>query len=77
MGSDLVLLTVEEAAAKLKIHPKTLYRNREIPRVELSDGTIRWIESELDSFIRSKITRKPKAQKRARLAVMRSSRDTR
>lgn len=55
--SDLVLLTAEQVAAKLGWHVKTVYRNREIPRLEIG-GSVRWAESQVDAFLLTKITRK-------------------
>lgn len=61
--SELVLLTAEQAAAKLMIHPKTLYRNTDIPRVQIG-SKVRWVESQIDQYILSRMTRKPEPKKR-------------
>ena len=62
--SDLVLLTADEVAAKLKVHVNTVYANTDLPRVEVSPGTIRWIESQVDQYLLGKVSRKPKAPKK-------------
>lgn len=57
-------LTAEEVAAKLKVHVKTIYRNTQIPRVEIEGIGVRWVEADVDAWIRSQMTRKAKPQKR-------------
>jgi excisionase family DNA binding protein len=51
------LLTAEQVAEKLQVHVKWVYRNREIPRVELG-GHVRWDEAQVDAWIQLKTTRK-------------------
>lgn len=58
------LLTAEEVAAKLKVHVKSVYKNREIPRLEIEGVGIRFLESQVDAWLQSRITRKAKPQKR-------------
>jgi predicted DNA-binding transcriptional regulator AlpA len=62
------ILTAEEVAAKLKVHVKTVYANREIPRVEISPGVVRFCEADVEAWVRSKVTRKAKPDKRLRAA---------
>lgn len=45
------LLTVKEAAEILRCHPKTIYRNRDIPSVEIPGIGIRIKESDLECLI--------------------------
>ena len=47
------LLTVKQAADYLQIHPQTLYRNKEILRIEITGG-IRFKESELEKYLDQK-----------------------
>jgi len=47
------LLTVKQAADYLQIHPQTLYRNKEIPRIEITGG-IRFKKSELEKYLDQK-----------------------
>lgn len=58
------VLTADEVAAKLKVHVKTVYKNREIPRFEISPGVVRFSEEAVDNWLRSKISRKAKPIKR-------------
>jgi excisionase family DNA binding protein len=58
-----VYLTASELAGKLGLHVKTVYANREIPRVEIG-GSVRFIESEVDAYIRTRTTRKAAPRKR-------------
>lgn len=64
MSEPMKLLTAEQVAAKLQVHVNTVYKNREIPRLEISEGVVRWCESDIDAWLRSKITRKAKPDKR-------------
>lgn len=64
MSEPLKVLTADELAAKLQVHPKTVYANRDIPRIELGDGTIRFIESQVDQWLLTKQTRKAAPRKR-------------
>lgn len=59
-------LTAEELAAKLKVHVKTVYKNRDIPRIEISPGVVRFVEADVEAWLRSRSTRKAKPQKRLR-----------
>lgn len=59
MSEKLVLLTVDEVAEKLGMHPQTVYRNREFPRVKVGPRKLRFIESQIDQFILLQTSRKP------------------
>ena len=48
------LLTVEEVAAVLKLHPNTVYekvKNGEIPSVKTAKSRVRFIESDIRKWI--------------------------
>lgn len=64
------LLTAEQVAEKLQVHVKTVYANRDIPRVVFG-GSVRWREADIDLYLQTKITRKPAPRKR----VMRQNRN--
>ncbi len=66
--SENRILTAEQVAEKLQVHVKTVYRNRDIPRVEIGPGMVRFIEADIDAWLRSKMTRKSKPEKRLRKA---------
>lgn len=55
------LLDVEEAAAKLRCHPKTLYANEDIPRVTIGRKVF-WIESQVDTYLLNLAQRKAPRQ---------------
>lgn len=61
--SETVYLTAEDLAAKLGLHPQTVYRNQSIPRVKIG-GAVRFIESQVDQFIALNTERKRAPRKR-------------
>ena len=48
----MIVLTIHEAAAFLKVTKRTLYRHTEIPRVRIG-GQLRFIEEDLERWLRS------------------------
>jgi excisionase family DNA binding protein len=52
------LLTVPQVAEKLNCHTQTVYRNKELPRVEIPGVGVRYRESDLQEYV-EKRTRKP------------------
>ena len=52
------LLTTNEAAAILSCHPQTLYRNREIPRLDIPGIGIRYKQEEIEKLL-EELTPKP------------------
>lgn len=66
------LLTAEEVAAKLKVHVKWVYRNREIPRVEMG-GHVRFVEAQVDAWIELKMAKKAKPVMRRSFRALKNS----
>jgi integrase len=50
------LLTVAEVAERLNCHPQTVYRNRDLPCINIPGVGKRYRESELDKYIKQKST---------------------
>jgi excisionase family DNA binding protein len=48
---EMTILTIEEAAAFLKVTKRTLYRHGEIPRVKVG-GQLRFIQEDLERWVR-------------------------
>ena len=48
----MTILTIDEAAAFLKVTKRTLYRHAEIPRVKVG-AQLRFIQEDLERWIRS------------------------
>ena len=51
------LLTTKEVAKILNCHPQSVYRNQEIPRIELPGIGIRFRESDIDNLIDQRTTK--------------------
>jgi IS30 family transposase len=64
MSETINVLTAEQLAEKLGVHVKTIYRNQEIPRLEISKGVVRYDEATVAVWLRSKMSRKPIPKKR-------------
>ena len=60
---SLKLLTAPEVAAKLRWHVQTVYRNQDIPRIQVG-GSVYFDEAEIDAWLRTRVTRKAKPRKR-------------
>jgi excisionase family DNA binding protein len=58
------LLTAEDIAVKLNCHVMTVYRNREIPRLEIPGVGLRFNEADVDGWLRTRTTRKAQPIKR-------------
>jgi len=50
----MTILTIEEAAAFLKVTKRTLYRHSEIPRVKVG-AQLRFIREDLERWVRSQM----------------------
>ena len=48
----MIVLTIHEAAAFLKVTKRTVYRHPEIPRVKVG-GQLRFIQEDLERWLRS------------------------
>jgi excisionase family DNA binding protein len=56
------LLTIEQVAEKLQLHPDTIrryIRERKLPSVRISATVVRIKQSDLDKFIQERYTDKP------------------
>ena len=56
------LLTIEQVAEKLQLHPDTIrryIRERKLPGVRISATVVRVKQSDLDKFIQERYTDKP------------------
>ena len=63
MSDDL--LTIEQVAEKLQLHPDTVrryIRERKLPAVRISATVVRVKQSDLDKFIQERYTDKPEKE---------------
>jgi excisionase family DNA binding protein len=51
-SARMTILTIDEAAAFLKVKKRTVYRHPEIPRVKVG-GQLRFIQEDLERWLRS------------------------
>jgi excisionase family DNA binding protein len=61
--TEVVYLTAEEVAKKLRLKPQTVYRSTEIPRIKVG-GSVRFIESQVDQYFSMKTEKKSAPKKR-------------
>lgn len=69
--SEVVILTAEDVAKKLKIHVKSVYASTAIPRIEIGPGTIRYVESQVDQYVLMQSRKKEKRKPRTKPNVIR------